>query len=91
MSAFLRDRVADLDIVFRFRSAASRLVVTPQYCVAWGRQMESMLLAVPPATVAAYPARVQQLLGYAIHPPFMGHVDGMHPARTLPPAGAAPS
>ena len=65
------------------RSAASRLLITPQYCVAWGRQMESMLLAVPPAIVAAYPERVQQLLGYNIHPPFMGHVNGVHPVRTL--------
>ena len=65
------------------RSAASRLVITPQYCVAWGRQMESMLLAVPPEIVASYPERVQQLLGYDIHPPFMGHVNGMHPQRIL--------
>jgi len=64
-------------------SAAPRLLITPQYCVAWGRQMESMLLSVPPATVARYPERVQQLLGYSIHPPFMGHADGVHPARTL--------
>lgn len=66
------------------RSRASRLVITPQYCVAWGRQMESMLLSVPPAVVAGYPERVQQLLGYSIHPPFMGHVNGMHPNRVLP-------
>ena len=65
------------------RSAASRLVVTPQYCPAWCRQMESMLLAVPPDVVAGLPERVQQLLGYSIHPPFMGHVNGMHPSRTL--------
>jgi len=64
-------------------SAASRLVITPQYCVAWARQMESMLLSVPPETVAAYPERVQQLLGYSIHPPFMGHVNGTHPQRVL--------
>jgi ectoine hydroxylase-related dioxygenase (phytanoyl-CoA dioxygenase family) len=65
------------------RSSASRLVITPQYCVAWGRQMESMLLSVPPEIVAGYPERVQQLLGYSIHPPFMGHVNGMHPQRIL--------
>jgi ectoine hydroxylase-related dioxygenase (phytanoyl-CoA dioxygenase family) len=65
------------------RSNASRLAITPQYCVAWGRQMESMLLSVPPHVVAQYPERIQQLLGYSIHPPFMGHVDGMHPVRTL--------
>ena len=67
------------------RSGASRLVITPQYCAAWCRQMESMLLSVPPETVARYPARVQQLLGYNIHPPFMGHVNGTHPSRVLRP------
>lgn len=65
------------------RSGASRLVITPQYCVAWARQMESMLLSVPPAIVATYPARVQQLLGYNIHPPFMGHANGVHPGKIL--------
>ncbi|HEX6016661.1 MAG TPA: phytanoyl-CoA dioxygenase family protein [Burkholderiaceae bacterium] len=65
------------------RSAASRLAITPQYCVAWGRQMESMLLSVPPHIVASYPERVQQLLGYSIHPPFMGHSNGVHPSRLL--------
>jgi ectoine hydroxylase-related dioxygenase (phytanoyl-CoA dioxygenase family) len=65
------------------RSQASRLVITPQYCAAWCRQMETMLLSVPPQQVAQYPERVRQLLGYNIHPPFMGHVNGMHPTRTL--------
>ena len=65
------------------KSNASRLAITPQYCVAWGRQMETMLLSVPPHVVAQYPERVQQLLGYSIHPPFMGHVNGMHPGRVL--------
>jgi hypothetical protein len=37
------------------KSNSSRLVITPQYCVAWGRQMESMLLSVPPHIVATYP------------------------------------
>ena len=27
--------------------------------------------------------RVQQLLGYSIHPPFMGHVNGVHPKKLL--------
>jgi ectoine hydroxylase-related dioxygenase (phytanoyl-CoA dioxygenase family) len=64
-------------------SQASRLAITPQYCVAWGRQMESMLLSVPPHVVVQYPERIQQLLGYSIHPPFMGHVNGTHPSRVL--------
>ncbi len=65
-------------------SRAARLGITPQYSIAWGRQQENMTLAVPPAVAASYPERVRALLGYSIHPPFMGHVNGLHPARTLP-------
>ena len=28
--------------------------------------------------------RVRELLGYSIHPPFMGYSDGVHPRRLLP-------
>lgn len=65
------------------RSDAARMIITPQYCPGWTRQLENMLLAVPPAIAATLPERAQQLLGYSIHPPFMGYVDGMHPARVL--------
>jgi ectoine hydroxylase-related dioxygenase (phytanoyl-CoA dioxygenase family) len=60
-----------------------RLIVTPQYCAGWARPLETMLLAVPPETVARLPSRTQALLGYSIHTPFMGYVDGMHPSRVL--------
>jgi len=66
------------------RSDASRLAITPQYCVAWGRQQENMTLSVPPQIAATYSERVRELIGYSIHPPFMGHVGGRHPAKTLP-------
>jgi ectoine hydroxylase-related dioxygenase (phytanoyl-CoA dioxygenase family) len=62
---------------------ADRLIVTPQYCAGWARPLETMLLAVPPETVARLPSRTQALLGYSIHTPFMGYVDGMHPSRVL--------
>ncbi len=65
------------------RSQATRLIVTPQYCPGWMRPLETMLLAVPPEKAAALPKRAQQLLGYSIHEPFMGYVDGMHPGRAL--------
>jgi len=42
-----------------------------------------MLLTMPPVQVAKLPRRVQALLGYSIHEPFMGYVDGMHPGRIL--------
>jgi ectoine hydroxylase-related dioxygenase (phytanoyl-CoA dioxygenase family) len=67
------------------RSSAPRLAITPQYCQPWARQMENMTLAVPPDVVSGYPRRVQELLGYSIHPPFIGHVNGMPPARIIDP------
>ncbi len=64
-------------------SEENRLIVTPQYCAGWARPLESMLLAVPPKQAKALPPRVQELLGYSIHPPFMGYSDGVHPNRIL--------
>lgn len=66
------------------RSGKSRMIITPQYCPGWTRQLENMALAVPPAIAATLPERARQLIGYSIHPPFMGYVDGMHPERVLP-------
>jgi len=65
------------------RSDHSRLIVTPQYCAGWVRQLENMCLAVPPELADRLPERVRELIGYSIHPPFMGHVDGLHPKRLL--------
>jgi ectoine hydroxylase-related dioxygenase (phytanoyl-CoA dioxygenase family) len=65
------------------RSDQSRLIITPQYCPGWTRQLENMALAVPPAIAATLPDRARELIGYSIHPPFMGYVDGVHPARVL--------
>ena len=65
------------------RSDTARCLITPQYCAGWLRPLESMLLSVPPERAAALPERVQELLGYSIHPPFMGYSDGMHPQRVL--------
>jgi hypothetical protein len=38
---------------------------------------------VPPDQVRAQSMspRVRAMLGYSIHPPFMGHVGGIHPER----------
>ena len=60
-----------------------RTIITPQYCVGWARQLENMVLAVPPETAAKLPKRAQELIGYSIHSPFMGYVDGMHPSKVL--------
>jgi len=60
-----------------------RTIITPQYCMGWARQLENMVLAVPAETAKQLPKRAQELIGYSIHAPFMGHVDGRHPAKTL--------
>src|SRR5213079_2468728 len=65
------------------RSDQPRLIITPQYCVGWVRQLENMSLAVPAEIAEKLPERARELIGYSIHPPFMGHVDGVHPKRLL--------
>ena len=37
----------------------------------------------PPEIAGNLSDRVQELLGFSIHPPFMGHVGGLHPKRRL--------
>ena len=57
------------------RSDLPRLIITPQYCAGWVRQLENMALAVPAEIADKLPERARELIGYSIHPPFMGHVD----------------
>ena len=59
-----------------------RLAISPQYCQPWARQQENMILAVGSAA-SSFPLQLQSMLGYSIHPPFMGHVDGRHPLKTI--------
>lgn len=66
------------------RSDRPRLIITPQYCMGWARQLENMVLAVPPEIAATLAERARELLGYNIEPPFMGYVDGVHPRKLLP-------
>src|SRR6266478_3358810 len=65
------------------RSDRPRLIITPQYCVGWVRQLENMALAVPAELAKKLPERARELIGYSIYPPFMGQVDGVHPGRLL--------
>lgn len=67
------------------RSAGTRLGLTIQYCPPWARQQENFVLGVPASEVPQLSGRIQQLIGYGIHPPFMGHVDGRHPLKALRP------
>ncbi|MEH6559963.1 MAG: phytanoyl-CoA dioxygenase family protein [Marinobacter sp.] len=65
------------------QSAASRLAVTCQYCEPWLRPQENFFLELSQETLAAIPEQLLSMVGYSIHPPFMGMVNGMHPKRTL--------
>ena len=65
------------------KSDGNRLILTPQYSPGWVRPLENLILSTPPELAAAMPQRVRELIGYSIHPPFMGYVDGMHPQKAL--------
>ena len=67
-------------------SSGTRLAVSPQYCQPWLRPQESQLLIVPPERAKACSPRARSMLGYSIHPPFIGQVDGMHPLRLVDPS-----
>jgi ectoine hydroxylase-related dioxygenase (phytanoyl-CoA dioxygenase family) len=67
------------------RSPGTRLAITIQYCQPYLRTQESQLLIVPPDAARACTDRMRAMLGYSIHPPFLGQVDGMHPLRLIDP------
>lgn len=61
----------------------TRLCMTVQYCQPWLRPQESQLLIAPPDVARRLPDRVRAMVGYSIHPPFIGQVDGKHPLRLI--------
>eukprot|EP01065_Artemidia_motanka_P035183 TRINITY_DN4308_c0_g3_i1.p1 TRINITY_DN4308_c0_g3~~TRINITY_DN4308_c0_g3_i1.p1 ORF type:complete len:328 (+),score=114.67 TRINITY_DN4308_c0_g3_i1:72-986(+) len=65
------------------RSGKPRLGIILEYASGWLRPQETHLLAVPRETAKKLPERLQELLGYDVHPPFLGYVDGRHPKRLL--------
>ena len=67
------------------RSEAPRLAFSNQYCQPWARPQENFFLGVPAEVARQMPARLQELLGYSIHPPFIGQLTASHPANALTP------
>ncbi|MEC4763379.1 phytanoyl-CoA dioxygenase family protein [Mycobacterium sherrisii] len=61
----------------------ARLAVTAQYCQPWLRPMEAFTLSIPRDVARALSPDLQRMIGYSIHPPFVGAVDGLHPLRLL--------
>jgi hypothetical protein len=66
------------------RSDGKRLGMTIQYCQPWLRQLENLMLGVPPELAARYSQRIQELVGYSlVHGTFVGYVDGRHPRKLI--------
>jgi len=61
----------------------ARLAVTAQYCQPWLRPMETYTLSIPRDVARTVSDDIQRMIGYSIHPPFVGAVDGLHPLRLL--------
>jgi ectoine hydroxylase-related dioxygenase (phytanoyl-CoA dioxygenase family) len=61
----------------------SRLALSNQYCEPWARQQENFALGIAPERLREMHESVRRLLGFSIHPPFMGHFGGVHPERVI--------
>ena len=64
-------------------TAKERMAVTAQYCQPWLRPMEAFTLSVSRDTARTVSEDIRRMIGYSIHPPFVGAVDGLHPLRLL--------
>ena len=60
-----------------------RLGVLIEYVASWLRPQENHTIVMPPDKAGVMPRRLQELAGYSIRPPFVGYVDGLHPARFI--------
>jgi ectoine hydroxylase-related dioxygenase (phytanoyl-CoA dioxygenase family) len=65
------------------RSDGNRLGISIQYATGWARQQENFMMAFGVDGARDLPSRLQELIGYSIHPPFMGMIDGRHPKKLL--------
>jgi hypothetical protein len=64
-------------------TTGERLAVTAQYCEPWLRPMEAFTLSISREIARTVSEDIRRMLGYSIHPPFVGAVDGLHPLRLL--------
>ncbi|NRQ39696.1 hypothetical protein HII36_48890, partial [Nonomuraea sp. NN258] len=61
--------------------SAPCLTVTPRYCEPWLRTREAFTLSPGREVARQLSTRTRRMLGYSVHPPDVGLVDGMHPYR----------
>ena len=67
------------------QSDVPRTAFSNQYCQPWARPQENFILGVPTDIARQMPTRLQELLGYSIHPPFIGQLTASHPVKALAP------
>jgi len=65
------------------RSKRPRTGIVQSYCLGWLRQAEPQFLAVPVEIVREFPERLQRLLGYFVHEPNLGSLEGQDPIGLL--------
>ena len=53
------------------------------YCLGWLRQSENQYLAIPLETVRTFPEPLQALVGYKVHEPNLGMVEGQDPTHWI--------
>jgi len=74
---------AAIGVAYGFQSDGTRRALSNQYCQPWARTQEIFFLGIPPIEAAKMSVKIQSLLGYSIHPPFMGQVTASHPQKSL--------
>ncbi|MGB5695301.1 MAG: phytanoyl-CoA dioxygenase family protein [Polyangiales bacterium] len=72
------------------RSTRVRTAISNQYCQPWARTQENFFLSIPKRKVARMSPGLQSMLGYSVHPPFMGQVTARHPRKVLDPGFVNP-
>jgi ectoine hydroxylase-related dioxygenase (phytanoyl-CoA dioxygenase family) len=65
------------------RTAKPRTGIVLSYCQGWLRQSENQYLAVPLEIAQTLPERLQRLLGYFVHEPNLGQLEGRDPIELL--------
>lgn len=59
------------------------------YCLGWLRQAENHYIALPQELVRSFPERLQRLVGYFVHEPNLGALEGRDPIELLQGSGLA--
>ena len=61
----------------------SRTGIVISYCLGWLRQAENSYLAIPVELAQTLPENLQKLMGYFVHSPNLGCVEGQDPIKLL--------